>query len=129
MGFIKCPRCDLNYMKDTDKYCAICLRELRGEEQVDEIELCSVCGESPAMPGKDMCLFCLRELNAQNNKLNGDEEDDENVELEEDDDIELDDEVDDIDDMDEIDDEVLNDALSLDEMAEDEDEDDYIDED
>ena len=31
--------------------------------------------------------------------------------------------------MDEIDDEVLNDALSLDEMAEDEDEDDYIDED
>ena len=122
MGFIKCPRCELNYMKDTDKYCAICLRELRGEEQVDEIELCSVCGESPAMPGKDMCLFCLRELNAQNNTLNGDEDNDEDTELDEDDDdIELDEEVDD------IDDEAMNDALSLDEMAEDED--DFIDED
>ncbi|HHU02656.1 MAG TPA: hypothetical protein GXZ91_05955 [Christensenellaceae bacterium] len=122
MGFIKCPRCELNYMKDTDKYCAICLRELRGEEQVDEIELCSVCGESPAMPGKDMCLFCLREMNAQNNTLNGDEDDDEDTELDEDDDdIELDEEVDD------IDDEAMNDALSLDEMAEDED--DFIDED
>ncbi|MGI6738669.1 MAG: hypothetical protein ACOX54_04635 [Christensenellales bacterium] len=122
MGFIKCPRCELNYMKDTDKYCAICLRELRGEEQVDEIELCSVCGESPAMPGKDMCLFCLREMNAQNNTLNGDEDNDEDTELDEDDDdIELDEEVDD------IDDEAMNDALSLDEMAEDED--DFIDED
>lgn len=122
MGFIKCPRCELNYMKDTDKYCAICLRELRGEEQVDEIELCSVCGESPAMPGKDMCLFCLREMNAQNNTLNGDEDDDEDTELDEDDDdIELDEEVND------IDDEAMDDALSLDEMAEDED--DFIDED
>ena len=28
----------------------------------DPFELCSVCNENPALPGKDMCLFCLKEM-------------------------------------------------------------------
>ena len=32
MGFKKCPRCELNYILDTEKYCKVCMRELRGEE-------------------------------------------------------------------------------------------------
>ena len=63
MGFKKCPRCELNYMNDTDKYCKICMREVRGEEIKEEIETCTVCNESPAIPGKDVCLFCLKEMN------------------------------------------------------------------
>ena len=32
MGFKKCPRCELNYIRDTETYCKVCLREMRGEE-------------------------------------------------------------------------------------------------
>ena len=39
MNLIKCPRCDLNYIRED---------------------------EEPALPGKDVCLFCLREMNKSN---------------------------------------------------------------
>ena len=57
MNLIKCPRCDLNYIREDEKYCKICLREMKGEKQTDEMELCSVCNEEPCLPGKDVCLF------------------------------------------------------------------------
>ena len=42
MSLIKCPRCELNYMNDTDKMCSVCRREVRGEsEQFEMIEMCS----------------------------------------------------------------------------------------
>ena len=31
------------------------------------MELCSICNEAPALPGKDVCLFCLKEINQSNN--------------------------------------------------------------
>lgn len=63
MGLIKCPRCELNYMLDTDKMCTVCKREVRGESEQDEmIELCSECGENPVVPGQELCAFCLKEL-------------------------------------------------------------------
>ncbi len=64
MGLIKCPRCELNYIREEDGYCPICKREMKGEGQTEEIELCTVCNEHPALPGKDVCLFCLKEMNA-----------------------------------------------------------------
>ncbi|MBR4359158.1 MAG: hypothetical protein IKP32_00865 [Clostridia bacterium] len=73
MRLIKCPRCELNYITEEEGYCKICKREMKGESQRDEIELCTVCNEAPALPGKDVCLFCLKEMN-ENNR---DEEDDE----------------------------------------------------
>ena len=63
MGLIKCPRCELNYMLDTDKMCSVCKREVRGENEQDEmIELCSECGENPVVPGQELCAYCLKEL-------------------------------------------------------------------
>ena len=63
MGLIKCPRCELNYMLDTEKICSVCRRDVRGEpEQDDILELCSECGEHPAMPGQELCVYCLKEL-------------------------------------------------------------------
>ena len=63
MGLIKCPRCELNYMLDTDKMCSVCRREVRGEsEQYEMIELCSECGENPVVPGQELCAYCLKEL-------------------------------------------------------------------
>ena len=63
MGLIKCPRCELNYMLDTDKMCSVCKREVRGESEQDEmLELCSECGENPLVPGQELCAYCLKEL-------------------------------------------------------------------
>ena len=63
MALIKCPRCELNYIREEEGYCKICKREMKGESQREEIELCTVCNEAPALPGKDVCLFCLKEMN------------------------------------------------------------------
>ena len=63
---MKFPRCDLNYITDGQKYCKVFMRELKGEGRSDEVELCSICNEEPALPGKDVCLFCLKEMNKSN---------------------------------------------------------------
>ena len=66
MNLVKCPRCDLNYIREDEKYCKVCLQEMKGESRSEEIELCSICNEAPALPGKDVCLFCLKEINQSN---------------------------------------------------------------
>lgn len=66
MNLVKCPRCDLNYILDTEKYCKVCLREMKGNHVEDEMELCSVCNEAPALPGHDVCLSCLKEMAGNN---------------------------------------------------------------
>ena len=66
MNLVKCPRCDLNYIREDEKYCKVCLRELKGENSQDEVELCSICNEEPALPGRDICLFCLKEMTKSN---------------------------------------------------------------
>ena len=66
MFFEKCPRCDLNYITASEKYCKVCMREMKGDNAHDEIEMCSVCSEKPVLPGCDICLFCLKEMGSQN---------------------------------------------------------------
>lgn len=66
MLFRQCPRCELNYITATERYCKICMKEMKGDSAQDEIEMCSVCNENPALPGRDICLFCLKEMNGQN---------------------------------------------------------------
>ena len=73
MNLVKCPRCDLNYILDGEKYCKVCQRELKGDSRDDDIELCSICNEEPALPGKDVCLFCLKEMNKSNSTPEPDE--------------------------------------------------------
>ncbi len=74
MGLIKCPRCELNYMLDTDKMCSVCQREVRGEsEQFEMIELCSECGENPAVPGQELCSYCLKEMAQRSDDSQGEE--------------------------------------------------------
>ncbi len=69
MALVKCPRCELNYMNDTDKYCAVCRREMRGEDDKEEVVLCSACSERPALPGEDLCAVCLKEIKRQERML------------------------------------------------------------
>ena len=73
MALIKCPRCELNYMPDTEKYCTVCKREMRGEEEREDIELCSECGEHPVVPGEELCAFCLKEIHRQERAESDDE--------------------------------------------------------
>lgn len=65
MALQKCPRCELNYMKSTDQMCKVCYRELHGKLPVEEVEICSTCNEAKALPGRDVCLYCLREMDKQ----------------------------------------------------------------
>lgn len=74
MALIKCPRCELNYMNDTDTMCSVCRREVRGEsEQFEMVELCSECGENPVVPGHELCAYCLKEQ-ARRDDIDSDEE-------------------------------------------------------
>nr|MDD6335303.1 hypothetical protein [bacterium] len=62
MKLVKCPRCELNYMPEGEKYCDVCKRDLKGGGGWEETpELCIECGQRPAMPGEDLCRICLRE--------------------------------------------------------------------
>lgn len=65
MALVKCPRCELNYIQEGEGYCKICKREMKGEKPREEIEMCTACNEHPAMPGKDVCVFCYKEMQAR----------------------------------------------------------------
>ena len=45
---------------------------MKGSHVDDELELCSVCNEAPALPGHDVCLSCLKEMS--NTTTDGDVE-------------------------------------------------------
>ena len=79
MKLVKCPRCDLNYIREDEKYCKVCLREMKGDKLQEEVELCSICNENPTLPGKDVCLFCLKEMNGEKN-IDPDDNNGDNVE-------------------------------------------------
>jgi len=62
MRLRKCPRCELNYIKEDEKLCNVCRREIKGEDDGDELQrLCAECGENPPMIGHDLCSYCIRE--------------------------------------------------------------------
>lgn len=63
MGYKKCPKCELNYIRDDQKLCDICSRKYKSfdEDEQHEIIMCSECGEHPAMKGKDLCAACYKE--------------------------------------------------------------------
>lgn len=66
MGLRKCPRCELNYIRDDEKYCNVCKRYMKGEHDADDgVSICAECGENPAVKGSELCAICLREARRQ----------------------------------------------------------------
>ncbi|MDO4567961.1 MAG: hypothetical protein Q4B99_03265 [Clostridia bacterium] len=63
MGFKKCPKCDLNYIRDNEQLCKVCQRA--GTEPVldsdDVIVYCIECGDRPAVAGTELCSLCRKE--------------------------------------------------------------------
>jgi len=66
--YVLCPRCELNYMLDTEEYCDVCKAELKiGPSLVfaideDEAEagekLCPICKRAYISEDEDMCEQC-----------------------------------------------------------------------
>lgn len=70
MGLKKCPKCELNYIREGETMCNVCLRTMKsrrhsGKENAGEVIICSECGEKPAEPGQELCADCLREQRRQ----------------------------------------------------------------
>ena len=76
--YIKCPRCELNYIdSEKQEYCDVCIAEIKGnklqfadldEEDYEEIdaeldqeELCPVCGVNHIRAGEKMCESCKQQ--------------------------------------------------------------------
>ncbi len=69
--YVKCPRCDLNYIDpEKQQYCDVCLAEMQGEklkfadldeeEDLEKTELCPVCGVNYMRFGEKMCDECKK---------------------------------------------------------------------
>ena len=44
--YVRCPRCELNYIQKKDKYCSVCKSEMEAKKDyVDDfdLELCPIC--------------------------------------------------------------------------------------
>jgi len=80
MAFKKCPRCSLNYIKNTDVLCRICLEEvgnaLKSNDEEEEYDFCPECGEHIIKVGEEMCYQCMIESNKEEADLRESKEDD-----------------------------------------------------
>ena len=75
MALRKCPKCELNYIREDEEFCEVCKREMKRaqahikhaqeESEEDEVILCSECGEAPAARGGELCRSCLKEKKRQ----------------------------------------------------------------
>ncbi len=126
MILVKCHRCELNYMNEHDELCKICYREVHGVDSPEEPELCSECNVERALPGRDLCIFCLKDRKKSRSHTKPSEEEPVDIEMN---DVSGMEEI--IPDIEEDDPEYheIGDALSLEEMVEQEDRDDDEDED
>ena len=62
--YIRCPRCELNYILKKDKICSVCKQEMQvGGGDFDELdlELCPICKTNYIQPDEVMCATCLSE--------------------------------------------------------------------
>lgn len=81
--YIKCPRCDLNWIKKDQGLCDVCKAELKMEGAtllVDELEdedlvLCPVCKQNYMNVGDEMCEQCHSERNEKTESSDSESED------------------------------------------------------
>lgn len=72
--YVRCPRCELNYIKKGEKLCSVCKSELDGTSELDELDLeyCPVCKTNYIQPDEIMCATCAKERSLDSN-FQGDE--------------------------------------------------------
>ena len=76
--YVRCPRCELNYIDKREKLCKVCQNELKAkgnreltDEEVKELNLCPVCRTNYLIDDEEICSECLAEKDLlENNDLN-----------------------------------------------------------
>lgn len=75
--FIKCPRCELNYIRRNEEYCQVCKAELKigpqlifaiDEEDEDNQILCPRCKQNYIDASEKMCDQCREEIDLTTEK-------------------------------------------------------------
>lgn len=59
MKYIKCPRCELNYITPDKELCDVCLRQVSGKDS--DAEFCCICGALLSELEFEVCTACLNE--------------------------------------------------------------------
>ena len=70
MALVRCPKCELNYIKGEEKFCDVCLRGIASglrvaAEKEEEVLMCAECGEAPAACSNELCVECIKEQKRQ----------------------------------------------------------------
>lgn len=81
--YILCPRCELNYITEDEKYCNVCKAELGiidksiliPEDDESEEKLCPICHVNYIEGDEEMCFLCRKE-HAEKDEEIGEENDD-----------------------------------------------------
>lgn len=66
--YIRCPRCELNYINKKDKLCKVCEAELASkgnrevtDEEAKEMNLCPICKKNYLIDDEEICSECAIE--------------------------------------------------------------------
>ncbi len=73
--YIRCPRCELNYIQKKDKFCPVCKSEMEAKRDfVDDLdlELCPICKTNYIQSDEIMCASCLKEHQNEDGEINED---------------------------------------------------------
>lgn len=71
--YVRCPRCELNYIDKKEKLCKVCKMELENKHSTDDEEveqgICPICKINVINDDEEMCPMCAkeREIQEQNN--------------------------------------------------------------
>ncbi|MBQ0017044.1 MAG: hypothetical protein KBT30_00250 [Clostridiales bacterium] len=69
--YIRCPRCELNYILKKDKLCKVCKMELeKKKDNEEEVEqgICPICKINVIDEDEEMCPMCAKERELTENK-------------------------------------------------------------
>lgn len=62
MKYNRCSRCELNYVREDERYCEICKREMSGKYGEVEVHIedniCPYCEKNKLELDEEMCSFC-----------------------------------------------------------------------
>ena len=84
--WIKCPRCDLNYMRKGEEYCDVCKAQLKkgpqlvfaiddeDDSEFDAMELCPICHQNYIKQGESMCKKCAEDLDYKESREDPDDD-------------------------------------------------------
>ena len=87
--YIKCPRCELNYILEGEDYCHVCKSEMKHHTDADDdlldledMELCPVCGQNYIKEDQTMCDECRGRSKSKSGDDSKDWKDDEEIDEE-----------------------------------------------